>query len=208
MVAFLRIQSRFHGPFCAERKGSLPSLMERVEGKELMLRSLKERLEKELQELQRELRQELPREINRALAMGDLRENAEYQMALERQSYVQARIGQLKLRLADLSTLSIHDLPRDRVAIGSTVTLLDQETEAEVVYELVMNDDADISRGTISIGSPIARGLTGKRVGDAVEIAIPSGRKRYEIVDLRTVHDKERALEPGTDGGAPDGSGK
>ena len=128
-----------------------------------MLRSLKERLEKELQELQRELRQELPREINRALAMGDLRENAEYQMALERQSYVQARIGQLKLRLADLSTLSIHDLPRDRVAIGSTVTLLDQETEAEVVYELVMNDDADISRGTISIGSPIARGLTGKR---------------------------------------------
>ena len=156
-----------------------------------MIRALKEKLEKELQELQRELRTELPREINKALAMGDLRENAEYQMALERQSYVQARIGQLQSRLADLSTFKFTDLPRDRVAIGSTVTLFDLQSSVEVVYELVMNDDGDVAKGRISIGSPIGRGLVGRQVGDEVEIIIPSGRKRYEIVNLQTIHDKQ-----------------
>src|SRR5262245_59136358 len=108
-----------------------------------MLKALKSKLEKELEDLQRELRHELPREIDRARALGDLRENAEYQMALERQSYVQARIGQLNRRLSDLSTLNLNDIPHDRAALGSTVTVLDQDSGAEIVYELVMNDDGD-----------------------------------------------------------------
>jgi transcription elongation factor GreA len=156
-----------------------------------VLKELKDRLEKELQDLNRELRQELPREINRALAMGDLRENAEYQMALERQSYVKARIAQLAGRLAELSTFNLSNIPKDRVALGSTVTLLDQHSGEEIVYELVMNDNADVSKGEISIGSPIGRGLAGREVGDEVEIAIPSGRKKFEIVDLTTLHDKQ-----------------
>jgi transcription elongation factor GreA len=168
-----------------------------------MIRALWEKLDRELQDLQRELRQELPREIGRALSMGDLRENAEYQMALERQSYVQARIAQLKGRLAELSTLNLNDIPKDRVAIGSTVTLLDQHTGSEVVYELVMNDQADVSKGHISIGSPIARGLIGKRVGDEVELAIPAGRKRYEILGVQPIHEKvAAAAKPPPEGAA------
>ena len=168
-----------------------------------MIRALWEKLDKELQDLQRELRQELPREIGRALSMGDLRENAEYQMALERQSYIQARIAQLQGRLAELSTLNLNDIPKDSVAIGSTVTLLDQHTGAEVVYELVMNDQADVSKGHISIGSPIARGLIGKRVGDEVEIAIPAGRKRYEVLGVQTIHEKiAAAAKPPPEGEA------
>ena len=167
-----------------------------------MLAGLKSKLEKELQDLQRELRTELPKEIARALALGDLRENAEYQMALERQSYVQARLAQLTRRLSELSTLNLNDIPRDRSALGSTVTVLDQDTGAEIVYELVMNDDSDVTKGSISIGSPIGRGLSGRQIGDEIEIRIPSGRKRYEILDLQTLHDKERvAGESGLDGG-------
>jgi len=178
-----------------------------------MLKGLKSKLEKELQELQRELHHELPREIGQALALGDLRENAEYQMALERQFYVQARIGQLNRRLLDLSTLNLSDIPRDRAALGSTITVLDQDSGVEIVYELVMNDDSDVTKGSISIGSPIGRGLLGRQIGDEIEIRIPSGRKRYEVMDLQTLHDKAQALadsgDPGAgNGGTPGGSGE
>lgn len=155
-----------------------------------MIQGLKTKLEQELQELQRELRQELPKEINKAKALGDLRENAEYQMALERQSYVQARIGNLQSRLKQLSTLNLSTIPKDRVALGSTVTLLDLHAGGEIVYEIVMNDDTDAANGRISVGSPIARGLQGKEVGEEVEIVTPGGRKRYEIVALTTLHEK------------------
>lgn len=160
-----------------------------------MLAGLKSKLEKELQDLQKELRLELPKEIDRARALGDLRENAEYQMALERQSYVQARLAQLTKRLSELSTLNLNDIPHDRAALGSTVTVLDQDSGAEIAYELVMNDDSDVTKGSISIGSPIGRGLMGRKIGDEIEIRVPSGRKRFEVMDLQTLHDKERAAE-------------
>ena len=156
-----------------------------------MFRQAIEKLEKELRALEKEYRHELPKEIKRALAMGDLRENAEYHAALERQSYVKAKIGNIKKRLSEIAMIKIDSLPRDRVGLGSTVVLYDLGEEKEVRYELVFADDSDFSHGLISVSSPIGKGLVGRRVGDEVSIQVPSGVKRFEIVSLRTVHDKE-----------------
>src|SRR6059036_2737748 len=109
-------------------------------------------MQDELKSLEYELRNELPKEIKRALALGDLRENAEYHSALERQSYVKARMGHLAKRLGELATFNYDAIPKDRVGLGSTVTLLDLDSDATIVYSIVMNDDSDISGGRISIG--------------------------------------------------------
>ena len=156
-----------------------------------MFRQAIEKLERELRALEREYRHDLPKEIKRALAMGDLRENAEYHAALERQSYVKAKMGQIKKRLSEIAMIKVDSLPRDRVGLGSTVVLYDLGEEKEVRYELVFADDSDFSRGLISVTSPIGKGLVGRRVGDEVSIQVPNGLKRFEIVSLRTVHDKE-----------------
>ena len=154
------------------------------------MREVIERLNGELKSLERELRIELPREIKTALAHGDLSENAEYHAALERQAFVRARIGQLRERLSDLSSMDLSQIPRDRVAISSTVILLDLDSDEEIRYELVLPELADLGQGLISVESPVGRGLVGKRPGDAVEIRIPSGTKRFEILGLRTAHDR------------------
>jgi transcription elongation factor GreA len=156
-----------------------------------MFKQAIERLEKELRELEREYRHDLPKEIKRALAMGDLRENAEYHAALERQSYVKAKIGNIKKRLQEISMIKIEALPRDKVALGSTVVLYDLKEEKEIRYELVFSEDADVPRGHISITSPIGKGLAGRREGEEVTIQVPSGVKRFEIVSLQTVHQKK-----------------
>jgi transcription elongation factor GreA len=158
-----------------------------------MFRQAIERLEKELRALEREYRHDLPQEIKKALAMGDLRENAEYHAALERQSYVKAKIGQIKKRLSEISMIKLEALPKDRIGLGSSVVLFDLKEEKEVRYELVFAEDADVPRGLISITSPIGKGLSGKREGDEVSIQVPSGVRRFEIVSLRTVHQKESA---------------
>jgi len=159
-----------------------------------MFKQAIERLEKELRALEREYRHDLPREIGRALAMGDLRENAEYHAALERQSFVKAKIGHIKKRLSDISMIRVDALPRDRVGLGSTVVLFDVKEEKEIRYDLVFADDADVSRGFISITSPIGKGLAGRREGDQVTIQVPSGIKQFEIVSLKTLHQKEETL--------------
>lgn len=156
-----------------------------------MVEKAREALREELKKLARELRHELPKEIQRARALGDLRENAEYQAALERQNFVRARVGQVKRKLADLSTFNAAALPRDAAALGSLVTLLDLDTGAEVRYELVVSDESDVSRGRISVNSPIGKGLLGCREGDERQIRIPSGLKRYEVVRLVTLHDRD-----------------
>jgi transcription elongation factor GreA len=153
------------------------------------LEAIKERLRQEISGLQRELRVDLPQEIKRALAHGDLRENSEYHAALERQSYVKARIGQLQKRLSDLSMVKISQIPKDRIAFGSRVVLEDLESDEEVHYELVMNDDANPKAGRISVTSPLGRGLMGHREGDEIEIRIPSGTRTFEVLELRTLHD-------------------
>lgn len=147
-------------------------------------------IREELKKLERELRLELPMEIQRARALGDLRENAEYHAALERQNFVRARVGQLKRKLAELATFNAGALPRDAAALGSIVKLLDVDTGAELRYELVISEESDVARGRISIVSPIGKGLLGSREGDERQIHTPSGIKRYEVVKLVTAHDR------------------
>lgn len=155
------------------------------------MREIRARLEQELRGLERELTVELPREIKTAVAMGDLRENAEYQAALERQRYVRARIGQLRTRLSELGTMNLDRIPKDRVGLGTRVSLVDLDTDAEVTFELVIPEMADLERGLVSIASPVGKGLMGRRGGDEVTIQVPSGTKRYEILDLITIHGRE-----------------
>lgn len=155
------------------------------------MREIIERLEGELKGLEYEFRVELPREIKTAVAMGDLRENAEYKAALERQAYVKARIGQLRERLTALSSVNLNQVPRDRAAIGSTLTLVDLATDAEVTYELVFPEIADADVGLLSVASPIGRSLVGLREGDSVKVQIPSGTREFEVVELKTIHDKQ-----------------
>ena len=155
------------------------------------MREVRIKLETELKTLEHELIHDLPREIRTAVAMGDLRENAEYHAALDRQRYVKARIGQLRTRLGELSMMTLDRVPRDSVGMGSTVTLLDLDLDLEITYELVIPELADLERGLVSIASPIGQGLIGRKLGDTTVIAIPAGKKRFEVLELRTIHDKE-----------------
>jgi transcription elongation factor GreA len=150
---------------------------------------LAERLQQELSALDRELRIDLPRQIKAAVAHGDLRENAEYHAALERQRWVQARIGQLRRQLADLSLMRIDEIPRDRIGLGSRIVLEDLDSGRRLTYELVLPDDGDVPAGRISIASPIGKGLMGHREGDEVRIRIPAGERNYEVVEVKTLHD-------------------
>jgi len=151
---------------------------------------VKEKLQSELKLLEHELRVELPREIKKALAMGDLRENAEYHAALERQSYVKARIGQLKNRLAEISSINLDEISRDRIGLGTIAKVQDLETDKELTYEFVLPEEADPSTGKISLGSPLGQGFAGKEEGDEVTIQVPSGRRTYEVISIRTIHDR------------------
>jgi transcription elongation factor GreA len=156
-----------------------------------MPEDVKLKIQEELRQLENELRNEIPQDLKIAVAMGDLSENAEYTAARNRQDYVRARIGNLRKRLADLSMIDVTRLPRDRVGYGSTVDLYELDTGAEVTYKLVMAEDADIAQNKISTSSPVGRGLMGRSEGDEVEVVTPAGKRRFEIIKLRTFHDSE-----------------
>jgi transcription elongation factor GreA len=156
-----------------------------------MVEKTREALREEIKKLERELRLELPREIQRARALGDLRENAEYHAALERQTFVRARLGQLQRKLKDLATFSQHALPRDCAALGSLITLRDQDSGAQITYELVISDESDAANGRISVNSPIGKGLLGCREGDERSISIPSGVRNYAVLKVVTAHDRQ-----------------
>ena len=155
-----------------------------------MAEELKQKIQEQLKQLENELRTEIPQELKKAVALGDLSENAEYESARNRQDYVRARIANLRKRMADLSMLDMSRLPKDRVAYGSTVKLYDVDSGDEITYKLVMAEDAEIAENKISTTSPIGRGLMGKREGEEVEISTPSGKRRFELVKLTTVHDE------------------
>jgi transcription elongation factor GreA len=146
------------------------------------------KLQDEIAALENELRIELPRAILTAREHGDLSENAEYHSAKERQGLVNARLGQLKGRLRELSMIDMSTIPHDRVGLGSTVTVLDIDKDEKVKYKLVTSEEVDVAKGKISTSSPIGRGLLGKRVGDSVKIQIPGGVREMEIVELLTIH--------------------
>jgi len=152
--------------------------------------SVKERLQAELDGLETELRVHLPQEIKKAKEWGDLRENAEYKAALERQQFVQARVGQLRQRIRELATIDFSQIPHDRIAYGSTVVLYDAEREEEVTYRLVMPEESEPQNGLISTASPIGRSLMGKEEGDEVKVTTPAGTRHFEIRRLKTLHDK------------------
>jgi len=152
--------------------------------------TLKQTLESELKVLERELKIEIPQEIKKAVAMGDLRENAEYQTALERQRYLQSRIGQLKQQLSEISLIRFDQVPKDRIGLGTLFRALDADEDREVDFEIVMEGMADPSRGMISVTSPLARGFVNRKVGDEVTISVPSGRKTYEILSMKTIHER------------------
>ena len=149
---------------------------------------LLKKFEEEIQQLERELKAELPKEIQRARELGDLRENAEYHAAKERQRFVEARVSLLKKRVSEISLMNLDKLPHDRVGFGSTVHLKGTNDQT-IVYQLVMPEDADVEQGLISTASPIGRALLNKEEGDEVNVSTPNGSKRFEIVKLLTIHD-------------------
>jgi len=151
---------------------------------------VKKKLQDEIAALDYELKVELPREILKARAHGDLSENAEYHAAKDRQGFVNARLNQLKLRLAELSMIDFSKIPHDRAGLGSTVVVLDTKTEVEATYDLVTSEEADATNGKISTTSPIGRAILGKEVGDTVRVQSPGGVKELEILKLTTIHDK------------------
>jgi transcription elongation factor GreA len=155
------------------------------------MEDLKKKLQDEITALEYELRTELPKEILKARAHGDLRENAEFHAAKERQRYVDARLSQLKVRLSELSMIDMSKIPRDRVGLGSRVTVLDLAKEDEITYTLVASEQVDVAKGLISPSSPIGRGLLGRREGDEVTIPIPGGTRKMEVLKLRTIHDPD-----------------
>lgn len=150
---------------------------------------IKKKLEEEIKALERELHHDLPKEIKAARALGDLSENAEYHMAKQRQTFVDARLGQLKKRMAELSMVNLDNIPRDRVAFGSTVKVYDSSKDEKLQYKLVTTEEADVAKGLISTTSPIGRSLMGKRVGDSVTVVTPTGNRELEILKLATIHD-------------------
>ncbi|MGH9793098.1 MAG: GreA/GreB family elongation factor, partial [Candidatus Acidiferrales bacterium] len=131
-----------------------------------------------------------PKELLKARAHGDLSENAEFKFAKERQGYVNARLGQLRERLASVAMINLTNLPRDRAGYGSTVRLLDLQKSAEVEYKLVTAEESDVANGMISTTSPIGKALLGRRVGDEIKVQTPAGMKEFELVNLRTIHDQ------------------
>ena len=151
---------------------------------------IKKKLQDEISALEYELNHELPRELKKAVAMGDLSENAEYHMAKQRQEFVRARLGQLKKRMGELSLMNMANIPKDRVAFGSTVTVYDNSKDEEIRYKLVTSEESDVAKGFISTTSPIGRGLLGKKVGDTAVVVTPTGKRELEVLKLSTIHDE------------------
>ena len=147
------------------------------------------KFEEEIQTLNRELKLELPKEIKRAREYGDLRENAEYAAAKERQRLVEARLSLLKKRVSEIALMNVDRIPRDRAAFGSTLHVI-EGTGDKLTFQLVMPEDADAAKGLISTTSPIGRALLNKVPGDIVKVVTPGGARQFEIVKLITVHDE------------------
>ena len=147
------------------------------------------RFHEEIATLERELKVDLPKEIQRARELGDLRENAEYKAAKERQDIVNARIAMLKRRVSEIALVNLDKVPHDKAGFGSTVHLKAGSGDM-IVYQLVMPEEADAEKGMISTSSPIGRAILNKEEGDEVKVVTPSGSKTFELIKLVTIHDE------------------
>ena len=155
------------------------------------MEAVRKKLQDELDSLEEELHFKLPKEIQKAREFGDLRENAEYKAAMERQSIVQARIMQVRQRLGEVESIDLSKIPTDRVAYGSRVVLFDLEKEEKVKYKLVTSEESDPENGLISTVSPIGQALMGKEEGDEIRVKTPTGVRNFEISSLMTIHEKD-----------------
>ncbi len=158
-----------------------------------MTEQIKRKLQEEMNQLEHELVHDLPKEIKKAAALGDLSENAEYHMAKQRQEFVKARLRQLGKRMADLALINMDNIPRDKVGLGSTVRVYDNDKNEEVEYKLVTSEESDFASGKISTSSPIGRALLNKKVGDTAIIVTPNGKREMEVLKLSTIHDEAAA---------------
>jgi transcription elongation factor GreA len=152
-----------------------------------MLDEIREKLEGEIESLTHELNVELPERINKAVELGDLRENAEYKFALERQQFVQARIGQLTQRMSELSKIDVKAMPADRVGFGSKIKVRDHFMDEVVDFTIVAGDFMDLDSGQVSMASPIGRGLMGAREGEDVVVSLPVGDRTFTVLELSTL---------------------
>ena len=154
-----------------------------------MTEHIKKKLQEEITLLEHELTTELPAEIKKAVALGDLSENAEYHMAKQRQVFVNARLGQLKKRMAELSLVNLANIPRDKVAFGASIVVFDSTKNEELTYKLVTSEESDVAQGLISTTSPIGRALLGKKLGEIALVVTPNGKRELEVLKLTTIHD-------------------
>ena len=149
-----------------------------------MIREMRAKLGAEIQQLSHELNILIPQAIAQAVALGDLRENSEYKAALERQQFVQARLGQLHQRLAQVSELSTTETPAGQVGLGSSVTVIDMVTNEQETFVVVLAEMMDIDAGHISLASPLGRALKGRKVGDEIELRLPNGQRQLRVVEI------------------------
>jgi len=158
-----------------------------------MIEELKAKLGEEVEKLQYELNVTLPNEIRKAVELGDLRENSEYKAALERQSFVQARLGQLRERLSKLASIDMSQIPSDKVGLGSKVVVQDEKTGAKETYNLVFGDALEFDESQVTMASPIGRALLGKAKGEVAFLRLPTMVRQLKVVDLKTIHEQEPA---------------
>jgi transcription elongation factor GreA len=155
-----------------------------------VIEALKQKLTDEAEKLRFELNVTLPNEIRKAVELGDLRENSEYKAALERQQFVQARLGQLTQRLSKLSSIDEKQIAADAVGMGSKVVVVDQDSKERETYHMIFGDAEDFDEGQVTMSSPIGRALLGKKVGETVLLRLPALTRKLKVVELTTIHDE------------------
>lgn len=153
-----------------------------------MFQELIAQMAREVEKLQYELNVTLPNEIRKAVELGDLKENSEYKAALERQQFVQARLGQLTQRVTKLANIDVAQIPSDKVGLGSRVVVEDSQTKVRETYELVFGDAGELEEGHVTMGSAIGRALQGRSVGEEALLKLPARVRRLVIVELYTIH--------------------
>jgi transcription elongation factor GreA len=144
-------------------------------------------MEVELKSLKTIERSSVIKAIAEARAHGDLKENAEYHAAREKQSFIEGRIQELEARIAGAEVIDVSTLQGEVIKFGATVVLVDEDSEEEVTYQIVGEYEADIKKAMLSVTAPISRALIGKRKGESVEVATPKGSKSYEIIEVRFI---------------------
>lgn len=155
-----------------------------------MIEALKQKLTDEAEKLRFELNVTLPNEIRKAVELGDLRENSEYKAALERQQFVQARLGQLTQRLSKLSSIDESQIAADAVGMGSKVTVEDQDSKEKEDYHLIFGDAEEFDESQVTMSSPIGRALLGKKVGDVILLKLPARNRKLKLLKLVTIHEQ------------------